>query len=268
MAVFGNLADIPPKEVFAMLGRRSGKLHFQLPHQNSTEVHLHEGVLWSFQINGRSAHDSGTLEVGLNDLLKQSEGEFDFSDAPPEDLEHHIDITYGALLQIAARAEEDTAKGSSGSVNASQQIPDKDTRFTLTEVSYDLSPSLADFAETYRHLLEAGASAADIAEKQGMSLTRAQLYLSRLRSHGTVKPVRAYEASRTTHSPSPKPEATPRSGTEHRGTDKGAERSDTGRSPMFAAPKHIAKAAEHAVRPARRGLIRRLLAAIAPGGSQ
>ena len=269
---------MPPKEVFALLGRRSGRLHFQLSHGSSAEVHLHEGVLWSFQLNGRTAHEDGTLEIDLNNLLKQSEGEFEFSDAPPEDLERHFEITCGALLQTATRAEEDTeadaAEEVGEGVHASQHIPDKETRFTLDSASDDLSPSLTSFIEKCKHLLESGASAAEIAEVQGVPLTRVQIYLSRLRSHGVVKPVRAYQAKQIARSTSSKPsDAEPNSMAR-----SDAEPSSAKRRPVFASaqtsqPTEAATqsfagsfAGSHAEPPARRGLIRRLLAAIAPGG--
>lgn len=241
MAIFGNLSDIPPTEVFAMLGRRSGKLHFQLPHDNENEVHLHEGVLWSLKINGLSAHDSGTFEIGLGKLLEQREGSFEFFDLPLEELEHRVSVTHQALLKIAARAEDET-------VQDNNRIPDKDTCFELRDGSSDdLPPNLSDFISRCGPLLEAKSSAAEIAKTLGVPTMRVQMYLVRLRAHGKIAPVRAYKTSHSASTPPVKQEATSR--------------------PASVPHRPAPTMAEHAAaRPARRGFVKRLLAAITPGG--
>ena len=249
MAMFGNLSDIPPTEVFAMLGRRSGKLHFQLPHGNENEVHLREGVLWSLRINGLSAHDGGTFEVGLGELLKQREGSFEFFDLPPEELEHRVDFTQQALLQIVARAEDETAQ-------EGNRIPDKDTRFELKDSSSDgLPPNLSDFITQSKSLLETKSSAAEIAEALGVPTMRAQMYLVRLRAYGKIAPVRAYA---TSHRASIPPTQQP---------VKLSVKQELTPNRAVAAPQRPALVtAKHTAYPARRGFVKRLLAAITPGG--
>ena len=75
-------------------------------------------------------------------------------------------------------------------------LPDPRTRFQVAALEVWLEEPLYSFWERAKPLLQAGASAEDLASRLRLPLDKVRYYLHRLRLAGKVAPVRAYEETR------------------------------------------------------------------------
>ena len=75
-------------------------------------------------------------------------------------------------------------------------LPDPRTRFQVAALEVWLEEPLYSFWERAKPLLQAGASAEDLASRLRLPLDEVRYYLHKLRLAGKVAPVRAYEETR------------------------------------------------------------------------
>jgi hypothetical protein len=80
--------------------------------------------------------------------------------------------------------------------SARSLLPDPATRFQSAALEVWLEEPLYSFWERARPLLQAGASAEDLAARLRLPLDEVRYYLHKLRLAGKVAPVRAYEETR------------------------------------------------------------------------
>lgn len=183
MAIFGDLSEMSTPEILTILGRRTGKLLFDLPGETRYELHLCEATLWSLQVDGSLQNELPVIFYHLAILNRARAGRFEFVQTTPSALEHQLDLPHQALL----------ARDDGGDEALHAASPDKRTCFLLQSDSSQAVPeNLQLFLQQSQALLARGSSAEEVAEALNMSAMRAQIYFQQLRILGQIAPVHAY----------------------------------------------------------------------------
>ena len=202
MAIFGDLADMPTPEVLRMLGSRTGKLLVRPNLKKQFELHLLEGAIFCFKEDGFSVRDPEDLRRGVTSLLRLQHGGFEFNQVPVPSLEHHIDLSRQAVLELSAALDSHPV----GAADTAEGSLDPKTRFKFKEVAgqdFEVPDNLRVFLRRAHAQLEAGCSAEELAATLTLHPSVVQLYLLRLRSLDKIAPVRAYAANYKGYSAAP-----------------------------------------------------------------
>jgi hypothetical protein len=185
VAIFGNLTEFPFVEVLAMLEARTGILHFASAGlYKALELHLEQGQLRGFRVDGRTVRDGFEVRSYLLELSALKRGEFVFERKRAEELlNDHAFPVRGAVFQDAPRqAEIDQYR---------EYLPEPGTVFTVADESVTwLEDELRDFWERSRLLLARHASAQEISSSLRLDVAWVQLALYKLRVAGLVRPTR------------------------------------------------------------------------------
>ncbi|WP_448569438.1 DUF4388 domain-containing protein [Thermus sp.] len=190
MAVFGNLRDMPFPDLVAMLGRRSGVLEvFGLPGKRQGYALALDGgkVVWVRE--GNRILDPLEARLVLQELLRLQEGAFEFTPGIPPAGEAVLGWPLERLLLTMTTVEDEFQA-------YRPLLPDPKTRFQVAALEVWLEEPLYSFWERAKPLLQAGASAEDLASRLRLPLDEVRYYLHKLRLAGKVAPVRAYEETR------------------------------------------------------------------------
>lgn len=261
-------------EINTVIGRRTGKLIFNMPDTSQYELHLLPTEIWSMRLNGVHVESVDEAKRHLNTLSHSRQGAFEFLIAPAAELEHRFEISRNELIQSGlGDAAEDAADV--------HTIPDKLTRFRLRPGATSiLNRNLQEFLTKAQRYLsqEQGASAAELAQALYVSEMRVQIYFQRLRAMGQITPVRAYVGQSEGYNKEQEvvgARATGAGGYSSNGVSTptpsqpapSSQPTPASRPAYAPQPSHQQAPASQAAQPAQnRGLIRRLLSAISFGG--
>ncbi|PYE53758.1 DUF4388 domain-containing protein [Deinococcus yavapaiensis] len=201
MAIFGNLDELPFPDVIGMLGRRSG--HLNITTTAAVTLHIDDGHLLALYLGPQAIHDAGRVREVILELTRAERGSFEFKRIQPNDLVQHHHLALNKLLLSITAVLDELA-------HYRTMLPAPETRFQqVRDAPEDLDASLKDFLDAAAPSLLLGASAAELAPRQGLHLERAQLYLYKLRALGLLTPVRAYPARPTAQRKADRPTVTP-----------------------------------------------------------
>jgi hypothetical protein len=190
LAIFGDLQDMPLVDLLSMLGRRSGLLDVWDVggKRNRYILALDRGnLLWMKDEGGYL--DPLKARSTLLELASARRGAFEFTPVEPPKGSPLLNWPIERVLLSVTTIHDELAsyKG---------LLPDPKTRFQAAALEVWLEEPLYSFWERAKPLLQAGASAEDLASRLRLPLDEVRYYLHKLRLVGKVAPVRAYEETR------------------------------------------------------------------------
>jgi len=188
MAIFGNLSEMPLADVFAMVGRYTGRVTiWNTPTEHYYELHIDEGALTALLVNQESIQDVFPLRDRITELINLTSGEFEFQNLHGDLLLTQHDLSLDTLLLSGLAALDEVAAHRS-------QFPSPQTVFrTRSGKDPWLTGDLHDFWLCSSHLLSQGASAEIIAAQTSVSTDQVLLCLYKLRTAGVIAPFRAFQ---------------------------------------------------------------------------
>ena len=190
MAIFGDLQDMPLVDLLSMLGRRSGLLDVWDVggKRNRYILALDRGnLLWVKDEGGYL--DPLKARSTLLELASAGRGAFEFTPVEPPKGSPLLNWPIERVLLSVTTIHDELASYNS-------LLPDPKTRFQVAALEVWLEEPLYSFWERAKPLLQAGASAEDLASRLRLPLDEVRYYLHKLRLAGKVAPVRAYEGTR------------------------------------------------------------------------
>ena len=190
MAIFGDLQDMPLVDLLSMLGGRSGLLDVWDVggKRNRYILALDRGnLLWMKDEGGYL--DPLKARSALLELASAGRGAFEFTPVEPPKGSPHLNWPIERVLLSVTTVHDEIASYNS-------LLPDPKTRFQVAALEVWLEEPLYSFWERAKPLLQAGASAEDLASRLRLPLDEVRYYLHKLRLVGKVAPVRAYEETR------------------------------------------------------------------------
>ena len=190
MAIFGDLQDMPLVDLLSMLGRRSGLLDVWDVggKRNRYILALDRGnLLWVKDEGGYL--DPLKARSTLLELASAGRGAFEFTPVEPPKGSPLLNWPIERVLLSVTTIHDELASSNS-------LLPDPKTRFQVAALEVWLEEPLYSFWERAKPLLQAGASAEDLASQLRLPLNEVRYYLHKLRLAGKVAPVRAYEETR------------------------------------------------------------------------
>ena len=190
MAIFGDFQDMPLVDLLSMLGRRSGLLDVWDVggKRNRYILALDRGnLLWVKDEGGYL--DPLKARSTLLELASAGRGAFEFTPVEPPKGSPLLNWPIERVLLSVTTVHDELASYNS-------LLPDPRTRFQVAALEVWLEEPLYSFWERAKPLLQAGASAEDLASRLRLPLDEARYYLHKLRLAGKVAPVRAYEETR------------------------------------------------------------------------
>lgn len=190
MAIFGDLQDMPLVDLLSMLGRRSGLLDVWDVggKRNRYILALDRGnLLWMKDEGGYL--DPLKARSTLLELASAGRGAFEFTPIEPPKGSPLLNWPIERVLLSVTTIHDELASYNS-------LLPDPKTRFQVAALEVWLEEPLYSFWERAKPLLQAGASAEDLASRLRLPLDEVRYYLHKLRLAGKVAPVRAYEETR------------------------------------------------------------------------
>ena len=190
MAIFGDLQDMPLVDLLSMLGRRSGLLDVWDVggKRNRYTLALDRGnLLWMKDEGGYL--DPLKARSTLLELASAGRGAFEFTPVEPPKGSPLLNWPIERVLLSVTTIHDELASYNS-------LLPDPKTRFQVAALEVWLEEPLYSFWERAKPLLQAGASAEDLASRLRLPLDEVRYYLHKLRLVGKVAPVRAYEETR------------------------------------------------------------------------
>jgi hypothetical protein len=190
LAIFGDLKDMPLVDLLSMLGRRSGLLDVWDVggKRNRYILALDRGnLLWMKDEGGYL--DPLKARSTLLELASAGRGAFEFTPVEPPKGSPVLNWPIERVLLSVTTIHDELASYNS-------LLPDPKTRFQVAALEVWLEEPLYSFWERAKPLLQAGASAEDLASRLRLPLDEVRYYLHKLRLAGKVAPVRAYEETR------------------------------------------------------------------------
>jgi hypothetical protein len=190
LAIFGDLQDMPLVDLLSMLGRRSGLLDVWDVEgkRNRYILALDRGnLLWMKDEGGYL--DPLKARSTLLELASAGRGAFEFTPVEPPKGSPLLNWPIERVLLSVTTIHDELASYNS-------LLPDPKTRFQVAALEVWLEEPLYSFWERAKPLLQAGASAEDLASRLRLPLDEVRYYLHKLRLAGKVAPVRAYEETR------------------------------------------------------------------------
>jgi hypothetical protein len=190
LAIFGDLKDMPLVDLLSMLGRRSGLLDVWDVggKRNRYILALDRGnLLWMKDEGGYL--DPLKARSTLLELASAGRGAFEFTPVEPPKGSPLLNWPIERVLLSVTTIHDELASYNS-------LLPDPKTRFQVAALEVWLEEPLYSFWERAKPLLQAGASAEDLASRLRLPLDEVRYYLHKLRLAGKVAPVRAYEETR------------------------------------------------------------------------
>ena len=190
MAIFGDFQDMPLVDLLSMLGRRSGLLDVWDVggKRNRYILALDRGnLLWMKDEGGYL--DPLKARSTLLELASAGRGAFEFTPVEPPKGSPLLNWPIERVLLSVTTIHDELASYNS-------LLPDPKTRFQVAALEVWLEEPLYSFWERAKPLLQAGASAEDLASRLRLPLDEVRYYLHKLRLAGKVAPVRAYEETR------------------------------------------------------------------------
>jgi hypothetical protein len=190
LAIFGDFQDMPLVDLLSMLGRRSGLLDVWDVggKRNRYILALDRGnLLWVKDEGGYL--DPLKARSTLLELASAGRGAFEFTPVEPPKGSPLLNWPIERVLLSVTTIHDEL-----GSYNS--LLPDPKTRFQVAALEVWLEEPLYSFWERAKPLLQAGASAEDLASRLRLPLDEVRYYLHKLRLAGKVAPVRAYEETR------------------------------------------------------------------------
>jgi len=190
LAIFGDLQDMPLVDLLSMLGRRSGLLDVWDVggKRNRYILALDRGnLLWVKDEGGYL--DPLKARSTLLELASAGRGAFEFTPVEPPKGSPLLNWPIERVLLSVTTIHDELASYNS-------LLPDPKTRFQVAALEVWLEEPLYSFWERAKPLLQAGASAEDLASRLRLPLDEVRYYLHKLRLVGKVAPVRAYEETR------------------------------------------------------------------------
>lgn len=190
MAIFGDFQDMPLVDLLSMLGRRSGLLDVWDVggKRNRYILALDRGnLLWVKDEGGYL--DPLKARSTLLELASAGRGAFEFTPVEPPKGSPLLNWPIERVLLSVTTIHDELASYNS-------LLPDPKTRFQVAALEVWLEEPLYSFWERAKPLLQAGASAEDLASRLRLPLDEVRYYLHKLRLAGKVAPVRAYEETR------------------------------------------------------------------------
>jgi hypothetical protein len=190
LAIFGDFQDMPLVDLLSMLGRRSGLLDVWDVggKRNRYILALDRGnLLWMKDEGGYL--DPLKARSTLLELASAGRGAFEFTPVEPPKGSPLLNWPIERVLLSVTTIHDELASYNS-------LLPDPKTRFQVAALEVWLEEPLYSFWERAKPLLQAGASAEDLASRLRLPLDEVRYYLHKLRLAGKVAPVRAYEETR------------------------------------------------------------------------
>jgi hypothetical protein len=190
LAIFGDFQDMPLVDLLSMLGRRSGLLDVWDVggKRNRYILALDRGnLLWMKDEGGYL--DPLKARSALLELASAGRGAFEFTPVEPPKGSLLLNWPIEQVLLSVTTIHDELASYNS-------LLPDPKTRFQVAALEVWLEEPLYSFWERAKPLLQAGASAEDLASRLRLPLDEVRYYLHKLRLAGKVVPVRAYEETR------------------------------------------------------------------------
>jgi hypothetical protein len=190
LAIFGDFQDMPLVDLLSMLGRRSGLLDLWDVggKRNRYILALDRGnLLWMKDEQGYL--DPLNARSTLLELASAGRGAFEFTPVEPPKGSPLLNWPIERVLLSVTTVQDELASYNS-------LLPDPKTRFQVATLEVWLEEPLHSFWERAKPLLQAGASAEDLASRLRLPLDEVRYYLHKLRLTGKVAPVRAYEETR------------------------------------------------------------------------
>jgi len=190
MAIFGDLQDMPLVDLLSMLGRRSGLLDiWDVGGKRDRYIlALDRGnLLW--MKDGEGYLDPLKARSTLLELASAQRGAFEFTPVEPPRGSPLLNWPLERVLLSVTTIHDELA-------SYGRLLPDPKTRFQVAALEVWLEEPLYSFWERAKPLLQAGASAEDLASRLRLPLDEVRYYLHKLRLAGKVAPVRAYEETR------------------------------------------------------------------------
>jgi hypothetical protein len=190
LAIFGDFQDMPLVDLLSMLGRRSGLLDVWDVggKRNRYILALDRGnLLWVKDEGGYL--DPLKARSVLLELASAGRGAFEFTPVEPPKGSPLLNWPIERVLLSVTTIHDELASYNS-------LLPDPKTRFQVAALEVWLEEPLYSFWERAKPLLQAGASAEDLASRLRLPLDEVRYYLHKLRLAGKVAPVRAYEETR------------------------------------------------------------------------
>jgi hypothetical protein len=190
LAIFGDLQDMPLVDLLSMLGGRSGLLDVWDVEgkRNRYILALDRGnLLWVKDEGGYL--DPLKARSTLLELASAGRGAFEFTPVEPPKGSPLLNWPIERVLLSVTTIHDELASYNS-------LLPDPKTRFQVAALEVWLEEPLYSFWERAKPLLQAGASADDLASRLRLPLDEVRYYLHKLRLAGKVAPVRAYEETR------------------------------------------------------------------------
>lgn len=190
MAIFGDFQDMPLVDLLSLLGRRSGLLDVWDVggKRNRYILALDRGnLLWVKDEGGYL--DPLKARSTLLELASAGRGAFEFTPVEPPKGSPLLNWPIERVLLSVTTIHDELASYNS-------LLPDPKTRFQVAALEVWLEEPLYSFWERAKPLLQAGASAEDLASRLRLPLDEVRYYLHKLRLAGKVAPVRAYEETR------------------------------------------------------------------------
>jgi hypothetical protein len=190
LAIFGDLQDMPLVDLLSMLGRRSGLLDVWDVggKRNRYILALDRGnLLWMKDEGGYL--DPLKARSTLLELASAGRGAFEFTPVEPPKGSPLLNWPIERVLLSVTTIHDELASYNS-------LLPDPKTRFQVAALEVWLEEPLYSFWERAKPLLQAGASAEDLASRLRLPLDEVRYYLHKLRLAGKVAPVRAYKETR------------------------------------------------------------------------
>lgn len=190
MAIFGDFQNMPLVDLLSMLGRRSGLLDVWDVEgkRNRYILALDRGnLLW--MKDERGYLDPLKARSTLLELASAGRGAFEFTPVEPPKGSPLLNWPIERVLLSVTTIHDELASYNS-------LLPNPKTRFQVAALEVWLEEPLYSFWERAKPLLQAGASAEDLASQLQLPLDEVRYYLHKLRLAGKVAPVRAYEETR------------------------------------------------------------------------
>jgi hypothetical protein len=190
LAIFGDFQNMPLVDLLSMLGRRSGLLDVWDVEgkRNRYILALDRGnLLW--MKDERGYLDPLKARSTLLELASAGRGAFEFTPVEPPKGSPLLNWPIERVLLSVTTIHDELASYNS-------LLPNPKTRFQVAALEVWLEEPLYSFWERAKPLLQAGASAEDLASQLQLPLDEVRYYLHKLRLAGKVAPVRAYEETR------------------------------------------------------------------------
>lgn len=184
MAIFGELEHHAFADLVKVLRPRTGTLFLhEVYHGRTLELSLERGDLLALYLDGFPVQQLPRLHEMLQLVTVQARGAFEFKDAALQETGATARALYRLPLEqlLHQLAPQDTP---------ADELPHADTRFVARAGPHTPPPALADRWRQLGPYVQEGGSAAQIAQKVGLSTDQVRLALYLLRSADLVVPQR------------------------------------------------------------------------------